>query len=80
MEDNEFDNFEIDILRAEKPLETIADEILICECMCVSAGDIRDLFKNSQVVDLKILKEEFCVGQGCSSCIKSFDQWREKIF
>lgn len=79
--EDEFDMFDIDILRAStEKEELISDDTLICECMCVSAGDIRIEFKNSQIVDLEVLKNKLCVGQGCSSCIKSFEQWKNKIF
>lgn len=80
MDEYELDDFEINLLRNSDIKDTISDDVLICECMCVSAGDIRNLFKNSQIVDLKILREELCVGQGCSSCLKTADQWKDKIF
>jgi hypothetical protein len=48
--------------------------------MCFSAGDIRKKFDNSKIVDLEILVNDHCVGHGCSSCVKSFAQWKDKIF
>lgn len=81
MDEYELDDFEIDLLRnSDSDKDVISSDVLICECMCVSAGDIKELFKNSQIVDLKILREQFCVGQGCSSCLKTFEQWKDKIF
>lgn len=78
--EEEFDAIEIERLRRGATKDLIEDEILICECMCVSALDIRNLFKNSKIVDLEVLKEQLRVGQGCSSCLKSFEQWKDKIF
>lgn len=66
--------------RAGESKNLLSDETLICECMCVSVLDIRELFKDTREVDLKILKEKLSMGQGCSSCIKSFVQWKDKIF
>ena len=80
MDENELDLFELNILRAGGHKDLIDDDVLICECMCVSAGDIRKKFINSQVVDLDVLKNDLRVGQGCSSCVKSFAQWKDKIF
>ncbi len=61
-----------------RPAEKLEDEALICECFCVSAGDIRSLGTTS--VDLEILKDHFNMGQGCQSCIKNKDTWINKIF
>lgn len=58
--------------------EKLEDECLICECFCVSVKDIRELCHNE--VDLDLLKSHFNMGQGCQSCIKSFDSWSKKIF
>jgi bacterioferritin-associated ferredoxin len=78
--DEELDAYELEILRAGERKDFINDEVLICECMCVSAKDIRNLFSDSRVIDLEILKKELLLGTGCSSCIKSFQDWRESIF
>ena len=51
---------------------------LVCECMCVSISDIRELLKGKKV-DLEILKQELKLGSGCSSCIKSFKDWKGHI-
>lgn len=66
--------------RAGESINLLNDDVLICECMCVSALDIRELFRDTREIDLKMLKEQLGVGQGCSSCIKSLDQWKGKIF
>lgn len=60
------------------PTEKLDDETLICECFCVSAGDIRNLCTDS--VDLDLLKDRFNMGQGCQTCIKNKDTWINKIF
>jgi NAD(P)H-nitrite reductase large subunit len=78
--DEELDAYELEILRAGERKDFINDEVLICECMCISAKDIRNLFSDSKVVDLDVLKEEFSFGTGCSSCIKSFSNWKDRIF
>jgi hypothetical protein len=80
VEEDELDLFEINVLRAGEHKELIDDNTLICECMCFSAGDIRKKFDNSKIVDLEILVNDRCVGHGCSSCVKSFAQWKDKIF
>jgi bacterioferritin-associated ferredoxin len=66
--------------RAGEPKDLISDDILICECFCISALDIRNLFKDAKIVDLEILKEQYCMGQACSSCLKSSDDWTTRIF
>ncbi len=61
-----------------RPTEKLEDEVLICECFCVSAGDIRELCTTS--VDLDLLKDHFNMGQGCQTCIKNKNSWINKIF
>lgn len=56
------------------------NDVLICECFCVSAGDIRQFYGNSKEVDLKTLEMNFGFGQGCKSCLKTSNEWIEKIF
>lgn len=81
-EEDELDLYELEVLRAGERKDFIEDEVLICECMCISAGDIRKFFNENQIVnvDLDALKREFGLGSGCSSCVKTFSQWKEKIF
>jgi hypothetical protein len=62
------------IPRQELKLE---DDVLICECFCVNVGDIR-LFSTSPV-ELDQLRSRFSLGEGCKSCVKSFDSWKDKI-
>ena len=61
-----------------RPADKLDDETLICECFCVSAGDIRELC--STEVDLDLLKERLNLGGGCQTCIKNKDSWIKKIF
>ncbi len=60
--------------------EKLADEILICECFCVSVGDIREACKAQGLVDLDALQARFSLGQGCQSCVKEFHSWSKQIF
>lgn len=68
------DNLEDLIPRA---IEKLDDSILICECFCVSVGDIRSLKLNE--VDINCLKTTFNLGEGCGSCLKRKEDWINKI-
>ena len=80
MNEDELDNYELEILRAGERKDFIDDEVLICECMCVSAGDIREFLNSTKTVNLDDLQNDLKLGSGCSSCVKSFSQWKDKIF
>jgi NAD(P)H-nitrite reductase large subunit len=56
------------------------DEVLICECFCVSVGDIREACKELGAFDLKTVQDNFSLGHGCQSCLKQIDSWANKIF
>ena len=56
------------------------DEILICECFCVSVADIRKLCAEKQKPDLELLKSTYGLGNGCQSCLKNQDYWTNKVF
>lgn len=58
--------------------EKLEDDHLICECFCVSAGDIRQLCVDK--VDLDLIQSEFGLGQSCGNCLKNKDSWINKIF
>lgn len=58
--------------------QKLDDDTLICECFCVSVGDIRETCLTK--VDLDLLKDQFHMGQGCQSCFKNKDSWINKIF
>ena len=60
------------------PEEKLADDVLICECFCISVGDIRETCLNE--VDLDLLADRFNMGQGCQSCIKNKVSWIHKVF
>jgi NAD(P)H-nitrite reductase large subunit len=60
--------------------EKLENEALICECFCVSAGDIREACAGIQKVDLALLQNNFSLGHGCQSCLKQFESWAYKIF
>jgi NAD(P)H-nitrite reductase large subunit len=61
-----------------RPTEKLDDEVLICECFCVSVSDIRELCKTR--VDLDLLEGQMNLGRGCRSCLKQKDDWVNKIF
>ena len=63
------------LARSDKKLD---DDCLICECFCVNVADIRQLC--SSTVDLDLLKSNLSLGKGCTSCVKSFESWKDKIF
>lgn len=56
----------------------LPDDYLICECMCVSAKDLRDKYKNNDF-NKSTLFEDFRFGSGCSHCLKSLDSWKNKV-
>lgn len=66
------------ILESSAKDNKMSDDHLICECMCVSAGEIRELLREKKF-DLDLLRQEFGLGSGCSSCIKSLQSWKSKL-
>jgi bacterioferritin-associated ferredoxin len=62
------------------PTEKLEDDVLICECFCVSAGDIRRIMGDDQYLDLARLQKDLSLGQGCQGCLKSAENWFKKIF
>lgn len=68
------------ILNSQKQSNKLEDSELICECKCVTVGDIREFLKEKdKSLDLKQLQNELKLGSGCSSCAKSFHSWKDKI-
>lgn len=61
-----------------RTIEKLDNDLLICECFCVSVQDIRDVCETH--VDLDLLKDKLNMGAGCQSCIKRKDDWINKIF
>ncbi len=64
---------------ASKSHEKFNENTLICECMCLTLGDIRDFIDGKSEISLKTMTEELGLGSGCSNCLKSFKQWKEKV-
>ena len=64
----------------ESPKELLADEILICECNCISVADIRSQLSSPEELSEEILKSSLGLGSGCSSCLKSLSEWKNKVF
>ena len=71
---------QIDRLQDLIPETKLDDEVLICECFCVSVGDIRSTCVNELRVDLAKLKTEFGLGTGCQSCTTKIETWVHNIF
>ena len=68
------------ILSAETETSKLSDLELICECECISAGDIREYLKGkNNNLNLEDIKKELKLGSGCSTCVKSFDAWKDRI-
>jgi NAD(P)H-nitrite reductase large subunit len=67
-----------EILDSENKNSKYSDDQLVCECLCITAGDIRSVLKGN-VVNLETLSFELKLGSGCSSCKKSFQQWKDRI-
>lgn len=61
-----------------RPTELLQDEVLICECFCVSVGDIRTVCDTK--LDLDLLTDQLNFGSGCQSCVKDLNSWKDKIF
>lgn len=59
-------------------IEKLEDDLLICECFCVSVRDIREVCETH--VDLDLLQKDLNLGTGCQSCLKRKDDWIDKIF
>lgn len=72
---NEIDNFR-DLIDSNNLLN---DETLLCECLCVSAGDLRQNFTPNTFI-LETLNSWQGMGTGCGQCLKNFENWKNKIF
>lgn len=60
--------------------EKLDDDVLICECFCVNVADIRQVCHENQAFDLKLVEDNFHLGQGCQGCLKRINTWVNKIF
>lgn len=61
-------------------LEKLEDEALICECFCVSAGDIREVCASIGRFDLELVQNNLKLGHGCQSCLRSIESWQSRLF
>jgi NAD(P)H-nitrite reductase large subunit len=67
-------------LLSQLPAAQLGDDVLICECFCVSVRDIREACQYKQRVDLELLAKNLSLGHGCQSCLQSADSWQNLIF
>lgn len=67
-------------LLGDKPKELLEDDVLICECFCVSVGDIREVCGETKLVDIEKLQQLFHFSQGCGTCIQRKNEWFDLIF
>ena len=66
------------ILSSYVEVDKLDEDLLICECMCISVRDIRETFKiNGPSLDL--LVSELGMGTACSTCLKSKEDWFNRI-
>lgn len=61
-----------------RPIEKLDDDVLICECFCVSVADIKEVCGDR--MDLDLVMDRLNLGSGCQSCLKRKDDWLDKIF
>ena len=67
-------------LLGDKPKELLEDDVLICECFCVSVGDIREVCDETKLVDIEKLQQQFHFSQGCGTCMRRKNEWFDLIF
>ena len=65
-----------ELIPVEKKI--LDDHELICECFCVTVKMIREI--GDKDLELEGLKQELNLGNGCRSCLKRYDEWKERIF
>lgn len=80
MEDEEFWSA-IDNLHELVPSEVdkLEDDVLICECFCVSVYEIRQCLNDSHTLDVTKLTQELNMGKSCGACLKNSASWIDKI-
>lgn len=66
------------LAKVDASQDKLDKDILICECMCISVGMIRENLIDKEL-DVSFLTREFGLGTGCSSCLKNLEQWKGKI-
>ena len=77
-------NWDQDLREAQEALQgwkhpALADDLLICECYCVSLGEIRAFIKESGSADIENLQQRFQLGTGCGSCLKRREYWEPAL-
>lgn len=68
---DDIDSYELDILRSsfnDSSELALSDEVLICECKCVTYKEIKNHL--GEKIDFDFLAKEFGLGSGCKSCIE----------
>ena len=70
----------VEALIPPKDEKVLSDDFLICECFCVSAGDIRTACESQGKVDLELIQNQLNLGSGCQGCLRRIDSWIGKIF
>ncbi len=58
---------------------TILEDVLICECYCVSVSDIKRVCPEGSL-DLEKVQLELNLGLGCQSCLNNRAQWIKTWF
>jgi NAD(P)H-nitrite reductase large subunit len=80
IEDEELLSEARSILNTKANIARLTDVELVCECECVSAGDIREYLKGkNKYLNLDDLRSELKLGSGCSTCTKNFEVWKMRI-
>lgn len=59
---------------ADWPMKPLDEDSVICECFCVSVSDIKETCPGS--LDLVLLRQTFGFGNGCGTCIKDLEKWK----
>jgi NAD(P)H-nitrite reductase large subunit len=84
MEDKEHFYTQIDQFLLDESHEAkhhiLADDVLVCECNCVSVGEIRSLFSTAAQIDIDKLRTDFHLGSGCGSCLKNFSNFVKNMY
>ncbi len=62
------------------PKALLNDDVLICECFCVSVSDIREVCGETKLVDIEKLQQRFQFSQGCGTCVRRKNEWFDLIF
>ncbi len=58
---------------------SLANDVLVCECFCVSLGDILDFVRETGEADVAELQRRFHLGTGCGGCLRRRDEWEPAL-